>query len=145
MGHALAGTLWLAAALILAVIALWLGGWTPRGAPVSAALIVAALLGWAGNFIIGMSYCLFPSFVASIRTALQFPALSRARLSSIRPRPFVLLTFNVGLATLAAAFLLRAPVVGRLGGALVLLAALPYSAVTCWTLSFAWRRAQPSR
>jgi hypothetical protein len=139
IGHALAGMFWLIVALALGLTTLWFGGWSAEGAPFSGALATTALLGWAGNFIIGMSYQLFPGFVARVRTALGFPALTIAEMSALRLRPFVLLAFNGGLFAIVAAFLLKVPALGSAGGWLVLVAALPYAVTTCWTLSFAYR------
>jgi hypothetical protein len=138
-GHALAGMCWLIVALALGLITLWFGGWSAEGAPFSGALATAALLGWAGNFIIGMSYQLFPGFVVRVRTASGFPALTIAEMSVPRLRPFVLLAFNTGLSAIVAAFMVGMPALGSAGGWLVLIAALPFMVTTCWTLSFAYR------
>lgn len=146
LGHALAGMLWLIVALVLGQAVTWYGGWSVEGAPFAGALATAALLGWAGNFIIGMSYQLFPGFVARVRATLRFPALTIAELSISRSRPFTLLAFNAGVIAIAVAFMLRAPALGAVGGWLVMGAVVPYAAITCWTLSFAYRTsATPSR
>jgi len=144
LGHALAGMLWLIVALALGQAVTWFGGWSAEGAPFAGALATAALLGWAGNFIIGMSYQLFPGFVARVRAALRFPALTIAELSVSRSRPFTLLGFNAGVIAIAAAFMLRAPALGAAGGWLVLGAVVPYAAITCWTLSYAYRPSVPT-
>ncbi len=143
LGHALAGMLWLIVAIALAQIVAWSGAWSAVGAPLAGALATAALLGWAGNFIIGMSYQLFPGFVAKVRSTLQFPVATIAELSVQRPRPFVLLAFNAGALAIAAAFVERLPVLGAVGGWLVLGAIAPYATITFWTLSFAYRRSAP--
>jgi hypothetical protein len=139
LGHALAGMLWLVVAIVLGVAVNWSGGWSIEGASLAGALVTAALLGWAGNFIIGMSYQLFPGFVARVRAALQFPALTIAELSVSSPRPFILSGFNAGVAAIAAAFMVRAPTLAAIGGWLILGAVVPYTVTTCWTLSFAYR------
>jgi len=143
VGHALAGMLWLIVAIALGQAVTWFGGWSVEGAPFAGALATAALLGWAGNFIIGMSYQLFPGFVVRARAALQFPALTISELSAPRPRPFILLAFNAGVIAIAAAFTLRAPTLGAGGGWLVLGAIVPYVTITCWTLSYAYRPSVP--
>lgn len=143
LGHALAGMLWLIVALVLGQAVTWYGGWSVEGAPFAGALATAALLGWAGNFIIGMSYQLFPGFVARARAALQFPALTIAELSAPRSRPLTLLGFNAGLIAIVVAFVFRAPTLGAAGGWLVLGAVVPYAASTCWTLSYAYRPSAP--
>jgi hypothetical protein len=146
LGHALAGMLWLIVAIALGVAVTWLGGWSLEGAPCAGALTTAALLGWAGNFIIGMSYQLFPGFVAGVRSALRFPALTIAELSASPPRPFILLGFNGGVTVIVAAFMLRAARLAAVGGWLVLGSVVLYSAIISWTLSFAYREAAtPSR
>ncbi len=137
--HALAGILWLIAAIVIGVAITLLGAWSIEGASLAGALATAALLGWAGNFIIGMSYQLFPGFVARIRAALNFFALTATQVSVLRPRPFILFGFNAGALAIAAAFVLRAPVLAAAGGWLVLAAIAPYIAITGWTLSFAYR------
>jgi hypothetical protein len=146
LGHALAGTLWLIVAIALGEAVNLLGGWSIEGAPFAGSLATAAILGWVGNFIIGMSYHLFPGFVAQVRALLRFPAIAIAELSSSRPRPFILLGFNIGVAAIALAFMLRAPTLARVGGWLVLGAVLLYTAIISWTLSFAYRMSvTPSR
>jgi hypothetical protein len=139
LGHALAGMLWLVVAIVLGVAVSWSGSWSIKGASLAGALVTAALLGWAGNFIIGMSYQLFPGFVARVRAALRFPALTIAELSVSSSRPFILLGFNAGVAAIAAAFIVRAPTLAAIGGWLVLGAAVPYIAIISYTLSFAYR------
>ncbi|MBV8358143.1 MAG: hypothetical protein JO189_09445 [Deltaproteobacteria bacterium] len=139
LGHALAGMLWLIIAIGLSQAVTWLGAWSVEGASLAGALVTAALLGWAGNFIIGMSYQLFPGFVARVRATLRFPALTIAELSVSRLRPFILLGFNAGVIAIAAAFIVRAPTLAAAGGWLVLGAVVPYTAIISWTLSFAYR------
>jgi hypothetical protein len=138
-GHALAGMLWLVAAIVLGVIVSWLGGWSVEGAPFAGALVTAALLGWAGNFIMGMSYRLFPAFVTKARAALHFPQLKNGELSISWPRPFILVGFNAGVTVIAAAFIFRAPTFAAAGGWLVLGSVVPYAAITWSILSFAYR------
>ena len=146
MGHALAGMLWLIVALALGLATLWFGGWSAQGSRLGGAMATTALLGWAGNFIIGMSYRLFPGFVVRVRTAMGFSALGIGEMSAPRFRPFILLVFNAGLGAIVAAFMARAPALAGVGGGLVLIAVLPYMATTCWTLSFAYRAsATPAR
>jgi hypothetical protein len=144
LGHALAGVLWLLAAIALSQVVTWFGAWSARGAPYTGALATAALLGWAGNFIIGMSYRLFPGFVVRIRTQLRFPTLSIADISVERPRLFTLLAFNTGVLTIVIAFVSKVPAGGTIGGWFVLGAIAPYVAITFWTLSYAYRRSVPS-
>ena len=146
LGHALTGMLWLIVAIALSQAVTWLGGWSIEGSSLAGALVTAALLGWAGNFIIGMSYQLFPGVVVRVRAALRFPAFTIAELSVSWPRPFILLGFNAGVTLIAAAFMFRTPTLATVGGWLVLGAVVPYTAIISWTLSFAYRASmRPSR
>jgi len=139
LGHALAGVFWLIVAIALGQVVTSLGGWSLEGASCAGALVTVTLLGWAGNFIIGMSHRLFPGFVARVRAALRFPALTITELSVSRPRPFILLGFNAGVTAIVAAFMLRAARLAAVGGWLVLGAVVLYAATISWTLSFAYR------
>jgi hypothetical protein len=141
VAHALAGLLWLSAAVVLGGVVAWCGAWSATGAPFAGALGVAALLGWAGNFIIGMSYRLFPGFVVGVRAALQYPRRGVTHLSVKSRRPLIFLVFNGGVLALGAAFIIGASRLAAFGGWLVLFAVLPYTVVTCRTLSYAYRRA----
>ena len=139
-GHALAGMLWLIVAIVLGQLVAWSGAWSARGSRFAGAMATAAILGWAGNFIIGMSYQLFPGFVARVRTAMRFPLLSIAELSIQWPRPLILFAYNAGVISITSAFIIKAPALGAAGGSLVIVAAVPYAAITLWTLSYAYRR-----
>lgn len=143
LGHAPAGMVWLIVGIALAQIVVRQGAWNASGAPLAGALATAALLGWAGNFIIGMSYQLFPGFVGKVRSALRFPASTTAELSPPRFRPFILVVFNTGVFTIVVAFAGGLPGLGAVGGGLVLGAIAPYTMVTLRTLSYAYRRSAP--
>jgi hypothetical protein len=55
----------------------------------------------------------------------------------------VFLTLNGGVLLLALGFVENAVHIARLGAAMIALAGLVYSAVTLWTLSFAFRDSVP--
>lgn len=139
VGHALAGVLWLIVAIALGQVVAWSGGWSAAGVPYADALATAALLGWAGNFIIGMSYRLLPGFVGRVRTVRHLPALTIADLSVPGFRPFILFAFNAAIVAIAIAFVIKTPELGAVGGWSALGAAVPYTVMSFWTLSYAYR------
>jgi hypothetical protein len=102
------------------------------------------LLGWVSNFIIGMSYRLFPGFVAHARSAAGYRAVTTAELSIKSPRWAVFLSYNLGVAILVVGFMSSWAGLTRAGAIGIALGGLCYSATTLWTLSFAYRRAIPS-
>jgi hypothetical protein len=138
--HVLAGTLWLISALVLGAIISWLGAWNSKGAPVASSMVTAALLGWAGNLIIGMSYKLFPGFVTGVRTALRYPAVPASEMIVTRTRSISFIAFNFGLAAIVLGLLTSAPHLGAVGGWILLAGAAPYIITTFLTLSFGYRR-----
>ena len=140
LSHSLAGIFWLVVAIALGQAVMYWGGWTPRGAPFAGALAAAALLGWAGNFIIDMSYRLLPGFVTRARKEARLPALSITELSVSHPRPFIFLGFNGGVIGIVLGFALRTPMLGAAGGWLIVGPVVLYAATGCWTLSFAYRK-----
>ncbi|MGH7907496.1 MAG: hypothetical protein ACREP6_12810 [Candidatus Binataceae bacterium] len=141
--HVQAGAVWLALAVALGIVVAWRGAWSPEGAGWAAALGAAGLLGWIVNFIIGMSYQLFPGFVSRVRTALGWPAVAIAELSVPRIRPSVFALYNAGVILIVIAFLTSSPALARWGSILLAGGALLYSAAALWTLSFAYRRSAP--
>ncbi len=141
--HALAGLCWLGVSAVLGIILSFTGGRSETGARIASAYGFAGLLGFISNFIIGMSYQLFAGFVARARAGQGWMAVTIAELSKPRPRPFVFVAFNGGLA-IAVAGLLAGWVPAAIAGAAAIgVAGLVYAGVTLWTLSFAYRRAVP--
>ncbi len=142
--HALAGIAWLVAAIALGLALSVIGAGGEAGNRIAGAYGVLGLFGWISNFIIGMSYQLFPGFVARARTTCGYPAATIAELSQPAPRPWVFTAFNGGIAVLAAALLLGSAAGARIGAVFIAAGGLPYAAVTLWTLSFAYRRSLPA-
>jgi len=142
--HALCGIFWLVIAIAMGLALTVTGADGEYGSRIASAYGVMGLLGWISNFIIGMSYQLFPGFVARARTGLGWPAVTIAELSIPRTRPFVFIAYNLGVAMVAGG-LLAGSIDLAVGGSVCIAAGgVVYSAVTLWTLSFAYRAAMPS-
>ncbi len=141
--HALAAVV----SLVLVLIAgIWLavaGAGGAFGAHLACAYGLLGLLGFAGNFIIALSYHLFSGFVARVRSALGWPHLSRAELSVDGGRPLAFWGLNAGILMMAAGLLADRVEIAQVGGVLIAIAGLVYSAAMAWTLSFAYRRSSP--
>jgi hypothetical protein len=95
------------------------------------------------NFIVGMSYQLFPGFIAGLRVTAGWPRLSIADLSLLRFRPFVFFSLNVGVLLLAAALIAADVLLARLGAVIIATGGLVYVTVMARTLSYAYRPAVP--
>jgi hypothetical protein len=107
---------------------------------------VIALLGWMSNLLIGMSYKLFPGFVAAARAERGLRALPMAELgASTRVQAAVFVLHNLAVAMVVAALL--ADHGALLGAGTVLLAcgALAYAVATMRTLACALFDPPPSR
>jgi len=141
--HALAGLVWLGVSAVLGVTLSFTGAQSESGARIASAYGFAGLLGFISNFIIGMSYQLFAGFVARARTGQGWMAVTIAELSKPRPRPFVFVVFNGGLAIAVAALLAGLVLAAVAGAAAIGIAGLVYAGGTLQTLSFAYRRAVP--
>jgi cytochrome c/quinol oxidase subunit I len=142
--HAIAGIAWLVVAAVMGLALSWLGAGSLSGSRVAGAYGALGVLGWISNFIIGMSYQLFPGFVSRARSAIGLPALTIAELSIPRPRPFVFLCFNAGVAVLAAGLLGGSAGLARAGSCAIAAGGLVYVALTLWTLSWAYRSSIPA-
>lgn len=141
--HALAGVIGLAAAASLGIALSFVGGDSALGARLAPAYGAMGLLGFFSNFIVGMSYQLFPGFVARARTSAGRASVTIAEISTTRTRLLVFLTLNSGVLLLAGGFVENAVHIAQLGAAMITVAGLVYSAVTLWTLSFAFRDSIP--
>ena len=137
--HALAGVIGLAMAAGLGIGLSFAGGDSALGARLAPAYGAMGLLGFFSNFIVGMSYQLFPGFVTRARTSAGRAGVTIAEISIFRTRLFVFLTLNGGVLLLAGGFVENAVHIAQLGAAMITVAGLVYSAVTLWTLSFAFR------
>jgi len=142
--HAIAGLAGMVIAVALGITLTLTGGGSQWGARIAPAYGVAGLLGFFSNFIIGMSYQLFPGFVVGARRGRGWPAVTIAEISISRPRWFIFAAFNGGVAILIAGFLAGRFEVVRSGAILAASGAVVYCAVTLWTLSFALRAAIPA-
>ena len=142
--HAICGVLWLVIAVAMGLALTVTGADGEYGSRIASAYGVMGLLGWISNFIIGMSYQLFPGFVARARTGAGWPAVTIAELSIARTRPFVFIAYNLGVAMVAGGLLAGSIDLAVAGSACIAAGGIVYSAVTLWTLSFAYRAAMPS-
>jgi len=142
--HALCGVLWLVIAITMGLALTVTRADGEYGSRIASAYGVMGLLGWISNFIIGMSYQLFAGFVARARTGLGWPAVTIAELSIPRTRPFVFIAYNLGVAMVAGGLLAGSIDLAVAGSACIAAGGVVYSAVTLWTLSFAYRAAMPS-
>ncbi len=142
--HAICGVLWLVIAIAMGLALTFTGAQSEYGSRIAAAYGVMGLLGWISNFIIGMSYQLFPGFVVRARTTLGWPAVAIAELSIAQTRPFVFITYNLGVAMIAGGLLAGSIGLAVAGSVFIVAGGVVYSVVALWTLSFAYRRAIPS-
>jgi len=142
--HAICGVFWLVIAIAMGLALTVTGADGEYGSRIASAYGVMGLLGWISNFIIGMSYQLFPGFVARARTGVGWPAVTIAELSIPRTRPFVFIAYNLGVAMVAGGLLAGSIDLAVAGSACIAAGGVVYSAVTLWTLSFAYRAAMPS-
>jgi hypothetical protein len=141
--HALVGIVWLLIAIAAGVTLAAIGPQGLVGSRLASAYGALGLLGWISNFIIGMSYQLFPGFVSRVRTGMGWPAVTVAELMIKRPRALVFAAFNGGIAVLVAGLMLSSAAIAQIGGASIAVAGLTYASATLWTLSYAYRRAIP--
>jgi hypothetical protein len=134
----MAAVAWCALAIGLGVAVATVGVGSARGPQLAAAYGTAGLLGWMSNLVVGISYKLFPGFVAATRTALGRPPVPIGVLVVPAPlQAFVFAAFNAGSAAVVASLLAAAPPRG-LGGTLALAAAgLAYAGATARTLVLA--------
>ena len=143
MRHALVGIVCLVLSVGLGFWLLWIDPGSAIGNRVAGAYGVLGLLGWVTNFIIGMSYKLFPGFVVGVRERRGWPKLAIAELSLLRCRPLVFFLMNAGVLTLAGGLITAQVAVARLGALVIALGGLIYVAVMARTLSYAYRSSVP--
>ncbi len=141
--HAMVAMGWLvvAAALGLALSITGLGG--VATVRMAAAWGAIGLLGWAGNFLVGMSYQIFPSFVTRVRSARKWPPVAIAELSVTAAQPYVLVVYNGGVALAVGALLGGARVWAVAGGTALTVAGLTYGVSILYAVAFAYRRKPP--
>jgi hypothetical protein len=142
--HAISGIFWLVLAIAMGLALTVIGAGSVAGNRIASAYGVMGLLGWISNFIIGMSYQLFPGFVARARVSSGFPPVTVAELSITRPRPFVFIAYNLGVAMVSGGLLAGSTALAVAGAAWIAAGGIVYSAMTLWTLSFAYRSTMPA-
>lgn len=138
--HVLAGIAWLVIALVFGLILVKVGAQSQIGARIAAAYGATGLVGWIGNFIIGMSYRLFPGLVVHRRSTLGWTPMTAAELSKLHPPRFVFSAFNGGLAALVPSMLVGTTIFSVLSTIAIAAAAIAFSYTNFWTLSFAYRQ-----
>lgn len=142
--HAIAGIAWLVLAIICGLLLAVIGPQGMEGNRIAAAYGAMGLLGWVSNFIMGMSYQLFPGFVTHARNAAGWRAVTIAELSLKQPRWMVFVAYNGGLMVLTCGFLLSATALAQIGALGMALGGFTYSTTTLWTLSFGYRSGVPT-
>ena len=141
--HAVCGIMWLVIAITTGLALAIVGAGSVAGNRIASAYGVTGLLGWVCNFIIAMSYQLFPGFVARARLIRGLPAVRAAELSTTTHRPFVFIAYNLGVAMIASGLLAGSVAFAIVGAASLGAAGIVYCAMTLWTLSFAYRATTP--
>ncbi|MGH7917555.1 MAG: hypothetical protein ACREQE_08810, partial [Candidatus Binataceae bacterium] len=139
--HMITAILWLTVAAGLGIVLTRTGTQSAMGARIATIYGMLGLMGWIGNFIIGMSQRLFPGLVSRTRGAMGWPAIAVARLSITQARRLVFVAFNAGLIVLAVGFSTSEARLAVSGAVIVAIGGLVYSATILWTLSYAYRRA----
>jgi hypothetical protein len=135
--HALASALWLALTLGVGLVLAMHGAEDVFGVRLAAAYGVAGLLGWMSNILIGVSYKLFPGFVAATRAERGRPALPIADLGVPGgARPVVLVLFNGGVAVLVLGLLAGWVPLATAGAVGLTAAGALYGVTTARTLAF---------
>lgn len=143
MRHALTGIVCLLLAVGFGFALLWIDPDSELGNRVAGAYGVLGLLGWVTNFIIGMSYKLFPGFVVGVRERRGWSTPAIAALSSRGIRPIIFVLMNSGVVTLVGGLIAAQATIAWLGALTVSLGGLMYVAVMARTLSYAYRSSVP--
>lgn len=138
--HAAAGIAWMMVAAAMGLALTIIGANGALGARIAIGYGVAGLLGWFGNFIIGMSYQLFPGAVIHARAATRKTQITHAQLSCTGLNLTTFAGFNLGLALLVAGALASSDILAITGASLATLGALAYATRALHSLSFAYRR-----
>ena len=140
--HAIGGIAWLMVAIALGITLAFMGAESELGARIASGYGVAGILGWFGNFIIGISYYLFPGFVIRARSLQRWRPMGAAEISTQLLRSIVFGAFNFGLVLVVAGLLASRIGVCIIGAIAIAMGGLMYSTATMWTLSFAYRRGE---
>jgi hypothetical protein len=143
MRHALAGVVNLVLSMGVGLSLTWIDAGTALGNGIAGAYGVLGLLGWVSNFIIGMSYHLFPGFIAGLRVTAGWLRVSAAELSFPRYRALVFFLLNAGVLLLASGLIASGLILARLGAVSIAIGGLVYVAIMARTLSYAYRPSVP--
>jgi hypothetical protein len=138
--HAVASAGWVAVAALTGVVLAVVGGDDALGARLAAAYGVAGIVGWMSNLIVGISYKLFPGFVAAARAQRRRPPVPMAVLAvpaAIQPIAFA--AFNAGVIALVLGLLAEHSLTVQLGGTLLAGAGVVYAIGVGRTLLFTLR------
>jgi hypothetical protein len=136
--HALASLGWCLVAATAGVALAVVGTASEHVARLAAAYGTAGLLGWLSNLVIGVSYKLFPGFVAGARSERRRRPLPLAVLGvPQRVQPTVFVAFNLGTTMLAGGIVVDLPPLVVAGALAAAFAGVLYAASTARTLAFA--------
>jgi len=136
--------MWLVIAIAIGLALAVNGAGSVAGNRIASAYGVVGLLGWVSNFIIAMSYQLFPGFVSRARLIRGFPVVRAAELSTSTHRPFIFIAYNLGVAIIAGGLLAGATTLAIVGAISVAAAGILYCTTMLWTLSLAYRSETPA-
>ncbi len=139
----MAGVVWLVLASGFGLTLTWVDPGSALGNRIAGTYGVLGLLGWISNFIIGMSYQIFPGFVVGARAAAGWTRLTIADLSFPSAHPLVFFLLNLGVLMLATGLLVAQGVLACLGTIVIAGGGLVYVSVMARTLSYAYYRAVP--
>jgi len=138
--HAVASAGWVAVAALTGVVLAVVGGDDALGARLAAAYGVAGIVGWMSNLIVGISYKLFPGFVAAARAQRRRPPVPMAVLAvPAAIQPVVFAAFNAGVVVLVLGLLAEHSLSVQLGGTLLAGAGVLYAIGAGRTLLFTLR------
>ena len=138
--HAVASAGWVAFAAVAGVALVLVGSDEEVGARVAAAYGVAGIAGWMSNLIVGVSYKLFPGFVAAARAVRARPTVPLAVLGvPTAMQPLVFAAFNAGVAGIVVGLLAARPGLLQVGGAVLAGAGVLYALGAGRTLLFTLR------
>lgn len=143
--HALAATVWLAAAIGVGAFLAGHGPQDEAGSRLALAYGFVGFLGWVGNFLVGVSYKLFPGFVAGARAERGLARISVADLGfPERTKPPVFAAYNAAVLVLAGSSLAGSAAGLRAGFAVLAFAAAVYSRFALRTLAAGFFGSSPS-
>ena len=141
--HAMAGLVSLLGAAGLGVTLTVIDPGSELGNRVAGAYGVLGLLGWMSNFIIGMSYQLFPGFITGVRGPAGWSRLSVGELAVPATHSLIFIAFNAGIVLFTIGLLAGQASLVQWGTLSLAGGGLLYASVTAWALSFAYLPVRP--